>query len=310
VSALVATLRANRWYIYQRERFPVVAHGLLVASFSSAAICFSALLRGADRMPSGWLLAAGFVSSFLIFLQLRICDEFKDAEDDARWRAYRPVPRGVVTLGQLRVVGIGSGVVLAVIALRVNPVLLVLLAGVWAYLALMSAEFFVPRWLKAHPSLYLLSHMMIMPLIDFFISGFDWSRAHVGPPPELAWFLAVSFFNGVVVEVGRKIRGPQDEEEGVETYSKIWGIPTSVGIWLAALAVAGVFALGAAHAIHLLRFETVLLAGVYVAAATVATLFVRRHRTVLAKGIEGLSALWTLLMYLGLGTIPLLVRSV
>ena len=39
--------------------------------------------------------------------------------------------------------------------------------------------------------------------------------------PGLFWFLIVSFFNGVVVEIGRKIRAREDEEEGVETYSSL-----------------------------------------------------------------------------------------
>jgi 4-hydroxybenzoate polyprenyltransferase len=40
-----------------------------------------------------------------------------------------------------------------------------------------------------------------------------------------AWngFFWVSFFNGTVLEIGRKIRAPQDEEAGVETYSFLWG---------------------------------------------------------------------------------------
>ena len=41
-----------------------------------------------------------------------------------------------------------------------------------------------------------------------------------GPaPPALGWFLAVTFLNGLVVEVGRKMRAPSDEEPGVETYT-------------------------------------------------------------------------------------------
>ena len=38
------------------------------------------------------------VTSFLSFLQLRIADEFKDFDEDSRYRPYRPVPRGLVTL--------------------------------------------------------------------------------------------------------------------------------------------------------------------------------------------------------------------
>ena len=75
----------NRWWIYQRERFPVAAHGALIAAFSLSAVCFSALLRGASAFPPVRTLLVAFVSSFIFFLQLRIADEFKDYEEDARW---------------------------------------------------------------------------------------------------------------------------------------------------------------------------------------------------------------------------------
>src|SRR5512143_1279527 len=93
-------IMTNRWWIYQAERFPVFAHGPLILAFSMSAMSYSALLRGADALrPSAALVA--FVTAFLFFLQLRIADEFKDAEDDARFRPYRPVPRGLVSLREL-----------------------------------------------------------------------------------------------------------------------------------------------------------------------------------------------------------------
>ena len=36
----------NRWWIYQRERFPIVGHGALIAAFSLSAVCYSMLRRG------------------------------------------------------------------------------------------------------------------------------------------------------------------------------------------------------------------------------------------------------------------------
>ena len=37
----------HRWWIYQRERFPVLPHGLLIAVFSLSALSYSARLRAA-----------------------------------------------------------------------------------------------------------------------------------------------------------------------------------------------------------------------------------------------------------------------
>ena len=90
-------------------------------------------------------------------------------------------------------------------------------------MALMTREFFVAEWLKARPFTYLWSHMLIVPLIDLYATACDWLPAGVAPPAGLGWFLAASFFNGIVVEIGRKLRAPADEEPGVETYSAAVG---------------------------------------------------------------------------------------
>src|ERR1051326_3000146 len=113
--------------------------------------------------------------------------------------------------------------------------MILLLAVAWAYLALMSKEFFVSAWLKAHPIPYLLSHMVIIPLVDLYATACDWWPAGQGPPRGLIWFLIVSYFNGIVIELGRKIRGPKEEEPGVNTYSVLWGRRTAVLVWLAAM---------------------------------------------------------------------------
>jgi 4-hydroxybenzoate polyprenyltransferase len=199
----------NRWWIYQRERFPVLAHGPLIAAFSLSAVCCSSLLRGDVRLPSGLSVAVAFATALVFFLQLRIADEFKDFEEDSRYRPYRPVPRGLVSLRELGMVGLFSAAVQFALAWLLEPGLILLLVGVWLYLALMSKEFFVGSRLKARPILYMLSHMIIIPLVDLYTTACDWWPAASGPPPGLNWFLAVSYCNGIVLELGRKIRAPE-----------------------------------------------------------------------------------------------------
>jgi 4-hydroxybenzoate polyprenyltransferase len=300
---------AARWWIYQRERFPLVAHGLLIAAFSSSAIAFSALLRGEQHFPALVVMVAGFVSSLTIFIQLRVADEFKDFEEDTKYRPYRPVQRGLIRLSELRGLAIVCACIQVAVALLIDVRLLGLLALVWAYLGLMTTEFFVPAWLKRHPILYMLSHMAIMPIIDLYVSGFDWVPAHVAPPQALVWFLFVSFCNGLVVEVGRKIRAPGDEEQGVQTYTVLWGRSVAVIVWLGAIALTAGFAFGAAHAIGQIAQEIIVLGIVMACATGVALWFLIGPATVRAKAIEILSGVWTLVMYLGLGAVPMLVRS-
>ena len=298
-----------RWIVYQRERFPVLVNGLLIAAFSASAMSFSALLRGAHHFPPSLLLAAGFASSFIFFTQLRIADEFKDYAEDLAFRPYRPVQRGLVTLRELGIIGVAGMLVQLTIALLIDPALALILAGVWAYFGLMTKEFFVSRWLKAHPVWYLLSHMFIMPLIDFYVTAFDWLVAHLPPPHGLIWFLAVSFVNGIVIEVGRKIRAAPDEEHGVETYTVLWGRRAAPLIWLAAVLATAALGVGAAAQIHFFVPGTLLLVMLAGGAALVTAHFVSQPTTKSARGIELMSGVWTLGMYLTLGVIPMAARA-
>jgi 4-hydroxybenzoate polyprenyltransferase len=295
----------SRWWIYQRERFPLLAHGPLIAAFSVCAVSFSSLLRGTPN-PAPQMYFTAFGVCLLMFLQLRIADEFKDADEDARWRPYRPVPRGLVTLKELRVLfGIAALIQVGLVCL-LDVRLLVVLAIAWSYLALMSVEFFCRNWLKKRPVIYLITHMGIMPLVDFFGTACEWLPRGSSTPAGLGWFLAASFFNGIVIEIGRKLRQPAGEEEGVETYSRLWGKRGGTFMWGASLVATGICAARAAKAIG---FETPVicaLAAVFLLAAF--TLHRFETGNLPGKKVELVAALWTLTLYLMLGLVPLLLR--
>src|SRR5688572_33018036 len=179
--------------MYQRERFPLLGHGPVVLAFSASAVCFSTLLRARDAAAPTWprpaTLLVAFVCCLLMFLQLRIADEFKDYQEDLRFRPYRPVQRGLVTLRELGVPFVLCSIAQLALAWWLSPRLLILLGITWAYLALMSKEFFVGEWLRRRPVVYLVSHMCIMPLIDLFATGCDWIPSPAGAPgstPALA----------------------------------------------------------------------------------------------------------------------------
>jgi len=302
---------ANRWWVYQKERFPVLGHGPLILAFSFSAVSFSFLLRGGHGFPRPASLVVAFVTSLMFFLQLRIADEFKDFEEDSRYRPYRAVPRGLVTLRELGVVFIMGGLLQLGLALWLRPLNLIgLLLVVWLYLALMSKEFFVRDWIKARPFTYMWTHMLIMPLVDFYATACDWMAAGLSkPPPGLFWFLVVSFFNGIVIEIGRKLRAPADEETGVQTYTALWGRRTAVAAWLIALACTALCAWQAARSIHFVVPVVGLLTILLAAAILVAGRFLKVPVTERAKLFEHFSGAWTLFMYLSLGAVPCLLRA-
>ena len=296
----------NRWWIYQKERFPVFAHGPLIAAFSACAVAFSSMLRGAPA-PGWQSYLTAFGVCLLMFFQLRIADEFKDREEDARWRPYRPVPRGLVKLSELRVVFIIAALLQIALVLAHDIRLLLVLAVAWTYFTLMSVEFFCRDWLKARPVVYLLTHMGIMPLVDFFGTACEWLPRGASAPSGLGWFLTASFFNGIVIEIGRKLRQPADEEEGVETYSALWGKSGGAAVWLGAmLATMACAGMAAARIGFVLPVITAL--GIVLCIALI-ILPTYLPGNLAGKHIESLTGLWTLALYLMLGIVPLLLRG-
>jgi 4-hydroxybenzoate polyprenyltransferase len=148
--------------------------------------------------------------------------------------------------------------------------------------------------------------MLIIPLTDFYATACDWQGARVAPPAGLFWFIAVSFFNGVSLELGRKIRAPGDEEEGVRTYSRLWGQRNAALVWLATLFVTAACAVAASNKIGGLGAEALMLALLLGVALVLVWQFLANPVTGRARRLEQFSGAWTLVLYLSLGVIPLL----
>lgn len=297
---------ARRFIDYQAERFPFAQHGPLILAFTFSAASYSRIVRGADGFIGAIEFIVGFVSTLGLFLLLRIFDEFKDNEEDAAHRPYRPVPRGLITLGELRTIGIGAGVLAIALNVVVMPRMIPLWLAAFAYEALMAREFFVRDWLKRHPIAYMLSHMVVLPMIDFYSTGLDWNNARIAPPDGLEFFLLVTFLNGIVIEVGRKLRAPVAEEPGVETYSALYGPRRATAGWLLVLAATCASAMAAAAYADFGAPGFAILGGLLVVASIPALMFLRSGRQEDAKRIELAAGVWTIAMYLTLGGVPMI----
>jgi 4-hydroxybenzoate polyprenyltransferase len=296
----------KRFYQYQKERFPFAGHGLLVAAFSFSAISYSRICRGAEGFVSWTVFIVGIITTISLFLLLRITDEFKDAEDDAMYRPHLPVPRGLIRFEELKKLGIVILVVQIILNAIFFPVMLVLYIVVIAYLALMTKEFFIAEWLKKHQFWYVLSHMMIIPLVDIYASGLDWLLAGTTASKGLLFFFAVSFMNGVVLEIGRKIKPPQEEAKGVLTYSSMLGTNNAAILWVVILFITLFLSIAAAWYAGYGKAAFFVLGSTFTICSVPAFMFLVKYTKKMAKAIELASAVWTIAMYLTLGGVPMI----
>ncbi|MEQ1670178.1 MAG: UbiA family prenyltransferase [Hyphomicrobium sp.] len=298
----------RRLWTYQAERFPVFKTATLLAAFSAASINVSAMLAGRE-LPGLATYAAAFTVLFILFFQLRACDEVKDASDDQRYRPERPIPRGLVSQRLITGIAVVLVPVAILAAWALSPWLLLPLAAVWLWLALMTAEFGVPRWLKARPMLYLVSHMLIMPLIDLFVTGCEWLTRSGMPPAGLWLFLALSFANGCVIEIGRKLYAPQNERPGVETYTALHGVNRATVMWVACLTVSLSLLAGVGFAVS--APKSIMAAGViaYAAVTTIALRFRATPNSETQKAVDMAAGMWVFVCYMSAGFLPLLAKG-
>jgi hypothetical protein len=291
------SLSARLWQ-YQKERFPLFAHGILIASFTFSALAFSHICRQ-DTSPMALRdFLRAFANTFCLFLLLRISDEFKDKDYDKEKRPHLPVPRGLVSLLELRIVGILVLLDLTIFNLVFAPRHLLIYLFVLCYLGLMFREFFVKHWLEQHQLWYVVSHMMIIPLVDTLASSFDWLELQ--PDVKgLCWFFAVSFFNGCTLELGRKIKVAENEE--ANTYSFSIGFNKAILYFQAVLFVTFCLCIGAAAYAGMSWIHHLIFILLYILCAVFSVIYTKRQTLKNARTFEKLSALWAVFTYLNLG---------
>jgi hypothetical protein len=299
---------AKRLYIYQKERFPLAVHIPLIAAFSFSAIGFSQASRNIEGFvqPSAYLCCV-FTNVTLFFI-LRVCDETKDKKDDALYRTYLPVPRGLVSLSELSIIAFISGTAAILLNVFLFPSLLPFLGLTSGFLFLMRYEFFMAGWLRNQQVAYITSHMVIIPLADMYASGYDWKLSGASYPPGMILFFLVSYLNGIVLEIGRKLRVEETEEYGVVSYTKLWGPKKAPLIWLSIVSLNGLLALLAVNYAGYDWYPYLLIGITLIVAAWFALKFIINPDANTTKTIEIISLAWALIMYLSLGALPLLIQ--
>ena len=208
---------------YLLERFPPGPYTLLVGLFYGSAVLVCSGLVGAEASFQ-WQAP---VVMLLLFFHLRVFDEQKDFDVDQYAHPERLLSQGIITLSFLTRAGIVAIGVQGVLAASLGRNAFLAWLACFLFTLLMRAEFGVGEWLNQRPLLYALTHNPITPLLAVFAwagTGLPWTA-------EFGWYLGAVAMGALAFELGRKIRLPEEEKEGVSTYSKAFGRRTA-GHWL------------------------------------------------------------------------------
>lgn len=287
------------WWIYQRERFPLLAYLPLVVVFSTAISSYALVIVDVSENGRPAFIGLGTLLALAFFMLLRISDEFKDYADDCQFRPYRAVPRGVVSLPQLGRLAVLLLIGQLAMVVWIDIYRLPLLLLIWAYLLAMHHEFYNASWLKQHPVIYLFSHMLIMPLIGLGVLIASPLSIELLFDIALWPIYALTFMTGLLLEIGRKLRAVKDEEAGVETYTVLWG-GNAVIIWLGILIGNALLAGFIASQLDLLIMGIVICGTFIMVSLLFVGLFMNHYgqsSAMSGKVFELLSSAWILVTY-------------
>jgi 4-hydroxybenzoate polyprenyltransferase len=214
----------KRLLAYLHERFPLVGNALLIVSYYSSNQFLAEVLTWPERPPVySPVSVLGAITLLCLFFHLRVFDEHKDWEDDCRHYPERVLQRGLVTLRHLKILGAVAIVGEWLLAAWRGPAALVAVLAAQLFSVLMLKEFFLRDWLRRHFLLYATSHMAIMPLFALVVFSFT-TGLYPWQAPAYFWLYGlVGFFVTFNWEVSRKIRAPEEERDGVDSYTKIFG---------------------------------------------------------------------------------------
>ena len=322
--------------IYLNERFPLGKNSIFVLIFTLSGYIYTGLLYNSKiinqifskeiKVPMPWhKIVALFIIIFMFFLQLRITDEFKDYEEDLKYRAYRPVQRGVITLKALGKIGIATVIIQIILAYIIDFKIIYFMIIVWFYMFLMAKEFFIKEWLTKRILIYALSHVVIMIFITLVIvnatqyivlgeaeniikfGALQWYRHNIDI--ALIPLFTLNYLNGIVLEIGRKTRRADEEEHGVQTYSKLWGKKKAVVI-LSLLFAAEYFLviLGLSYTYEkYFLFSGLVLLIILIISIYFMIKFLKKDLS--GKIVESVSGLWIVFSSMGMGLLPYFVFS-
>ena len=322
--------------IYLNERFPLGKNSIFVLIFTLSGYIYTGLLYNSKiinqifskeiKVPMPWhKIVALFIIIFMFFLQLRITDEFKDYEEDLKYRAYRPVQRGVITLKALGKIGIATIIIQIILAYVIDFKIIYFMIIVWFYMFLMAKEFFIKEWLTKRILIYALSHVVIMIFITLVIvnatqyivlgeaeniikfGALQWYRHNIDI--ALIPLFTLNYLNGIVLEIGRKTRRADEEEHGVQTYSKLWGKKKAAVILSLLFAVEYFLViLGLSYTYEkYFLFSGLVLLIILIISIYFMIKFLKKDLS--GKIVESVSGLWIVFSSMGMGLLPYFVFS-
>lgn len=223
MSTLLTTTK--NFYLYQKERFPVVVLGL---SFLPAILSSGAVV--ATQVELKFVLIA-LIVSIAYLLHVRIIDEFRDYEHDLRHHKERPVSSGIISLNELKVINWLAIITVPLASFYSSPGALLIAVAMLLYSYFARKEFFLGLQFRRYFYLYNavnLVQMLLLQILVYIIAN---------PSFSFTTLVTVHFLftttGTIIFEFLRKVKSPGNDGTGKDTYTWFLGLNNALLIYAA-----------------------------------------------------------------------------
>lgn len=221
MSTLLTTTK--NFYIYQKERFPIVVLGL---SFLPAILSSGAVV--ASQAEFKFVLIA-LIVSVAYLLHVRIIDEFRDYEHDLRHHKERPVSSGIISLKELRVIDWLAIVAVPLASLYSGTGALLIAVAMLFYSYFARKEFFLGLQFRRYFYLYNAVNLVQMLLLQILVYTI------ANPSLSFTTLVTVHFLftttGTIIFEFLRKVKSPGNDGTGKDTYTWFLGLNNALLIY-------------------------------------------------------------------------------
>lgn len=229
-SASMNDALSARIFAWMDERFPFKNALLFFILYLTSAVVARSAFESAIEVSLLDVVAC--VVTWSLFLVIRIFDEHKDYALDVINHPQRVLQSGLITLKHLKVLGVVAVIAQLVFSIYSDGFAFggatISYLIMFTYLCLMGAEFFCGEWLEKRLTIYAFSHMLIMPLIVYWLANL--AVPNVVLNESLMVMMLLAFISGFCFEITRKTKGIEEERDTVDSYSKIFGTKGSAYI--------------------------------------------------------------------------------
>jgi len=235
----------KNFWAYLQERFPLQANGVLIVSYFAAnfLLAYATTIQSGAVLHLSWRFPAGCIVLLFMFFHMRVIDEHKDYEQDRVVHPDRILSRGLVSLKQLRNIGLVAVLIELALSYLLGLPAFMMCVVILVFSWLIYHEFYIGETLNRHLLANAFLHLLIMPAYSLYVFSVATQKLPSSAPMAMLLYAWVSYGVGLAYEIARKTRAPMDERPGLITYSNVMGAYPSAYLSLVALLFSGVISL-------------------------------------------------------------------